>query len=74
MDHMWVVALPYLQPLADKCGFGEERRQMCESRTVKAAKAAAGVAAVADADAATWEHLNPWGLLERLINLDGEKK
>ena len=28
LDHMWTVVLPYLQPLADKKGFGNEWRRM----------------------------------------------
>ena len=51
MDWMWSVVLPQLQPLADKHGFGELWRKMCDLRTRAAANAAAN-AANANADAA----------------------
>ena len=52
MDWMWGTALPSLQPVADKNGFGKQWREMCESRTADAADAArcaARYAAAADA-------------------------
>jgi hypothetical protein len=48
-DWMWSVVLPHLQPIADKRGFGEEWRLMCQDKTADAAyRAADAVRAVAD--------------------------
>lgn len=52
MEWMWITVLPYLQGIADKRGFGEKWRAMCEQKTRIAAKEALAAAdAVADADA-----------------------
>lgn len=40
LDWMWGTVLPVLQPLADKEGFGEAWRRMCEERTEVAALSA----------------------------------
>jgi hypothetical protein len=60
VDWLWTVVLPYLQPVADANGYGQEWRAMYELRTAgaamqaaKAAKAAKAFDAVAAADA-TW--------------------
>jgi hypothetical protein len=52
MGWMWVTVLPYLQALADKRGFGEKWRAMCQQKTRAAAKEAQHAAAAAYADAA----------------------
>ena len=53
MDWMWSVVLPQLQPLADRHGFGESWRKMCDLRTANAADAAyADANAYANANAA----------------------
>lgn len=40
LDWMWRVVLPYLLPLAEENGFGEQWREMCEKKDVGAATAA----------------------------------
>jgi hypothetical protein len=45
MDWMWSVVLPQLQPLADKHGFGDAWKNMCQLKTHAAADAAAAAAA-----------------------------
>ncbi|MBR8343056.1 hypothetical protein KDX40_04800 [Burkholderia ambifaria] len=55
MEWMWVTVLPYLQALADKRGFGDKWREMCQQKTyaaAKEAKYAADAAAAYAADAA----------------------
>ena len=52
MDWMWGTVLPSLQPLADRRGFGEQWRVMCETRTAYAARCAAAYVAWSAADAA----------------------
>ena len=47
MDWMWITVLPYLQALADKRGFGDKWRAMCEQKTWSAAKEAKSDAAYA---------------------------
>jgi hypothetical protein len=47
MDWLFVTVLPYLHPLVDSEGFGEQWRAMCEQRTEEAARAAATAAATA---------------------------
>jgi hypothetical protein len=44
---MWETVLPHLQPVADKQGFGDLWRTMCEQRTAEAAEAAAEAAEAA---------------------------
>ena len=46
-EHMWAVALPLVQPVADKGGYGSEWRRMCIERTDVAARAAAEAARAA---------------------------
>ena len=57
MDWLWVVVLPYVQPIADAGGYGKEWRDMYQTRTREAARAAAWAAAWAAgaAEAAAWE-------------------
>jgi hypothetical protein len=55
VEHMWSVALPMLQPLADQQGFGSEWRSMTTERTAAAAAAATAAAAAAAAEAAAAE-------------------
>ena len=50
---MWSVVLPQVQPLADRRGFGESWRKMCDLRTRAAANAAANAAAAAATSAAS---------------------
>ena len=50
---MWDTALPVLQPLADKQGFGSEWQHMCTQRAAEAAWAAKAAKAAATWDAAT---------------------
>ncbi|MDN7988952.1 hypothetical protein QZM97_02565, partial [Burkholderia orbicola] len=55
MDWIWLTVLPYLQTLADKRGFGDKWRAMCQQKTrasAKEAKDAAAAAAAYAADAA----------------------
>lgn len=52
MDWMWGTVLPQVQPLADKDGFGDEWRRMCEQRTGEHAARAASAAHVAHASSA----------------------
>ena len=59
LDHMWSVALPLVQPIADAHGYGHQWREMCEKRTVaeaaEAAEAARAAAWAAEAaEAAAW--------------------
>jgi hypothetical protein len=57
MDWMWTVALPYIQPMADAGGYGEQWRDMYQKRTREAAREAARAArgaARSAAWAATW--------------------
>jgi hypothetical protein len=51
MDWMFDIVLPYVQPIADAGGYGEQWLAMCEERTPAAAKAAADAARAADAAA-----------------------
>ncbi len=44
MDHMWTVALPIVQPLADKRGFGRVWREMIVERSEESAEIAASAA------------------------------
>jgi hypothetical protein len=56
MNWMWSVVLPQLQPVADKHGFGDEWKNMCQLKTAASARAAvyaADVAADVAADAAS---------------------
>ena len=52
LNWMWGTALPVLQPLADKQGFGSEWQHMCTQRAAEAAWAAKAAAARAAAYAA----------------------
>jgi hypothetical protein len=56
---MWGTVLPSLQPVADKNGFGEEWRVMCETRTEAAANAAANAAAECKCRSSTHERKRP---------------
>jgi hypothetical protein len=47
MDWMWSVVLPQLQPLADKHGFGDAWKNMCQLKTAASALAARALAAAA---------------------------
>jgi hypothetical protein len=49
LNHIWTVALPLLQPVADAQGFGDEWRTMTTKKTEAAAWAAAR-----EAEAAAW--------------------
>jgi hypothetical protein len=51
LEHMWTVALPMLQPLADAKGFGNEWRRMTIERTPDSARAADWAAGAAAAKA-----------------------
>jgi hypothetical protein len=66
LTHMWEVALPLVQPTADKCGFGSEWQAMCRLCTPAAAWAAAEQAAVA---AEAWSKLDPVGMLRKLVTV-----
>jgi hypothetical protein len=44
MNWMWSVVLPQLQPVADKHGFGDEWKNMCQLKTAASARAAADAA------------------------------
>lgn len=39
LDHIWTIVLPYIQPLADKQGYGKEWLHMTTVKTKKAANA-----------------------------------
>jgi hypothetical protein len=53
LNHMWTVALPLIQPVADAHGFGDEWRAMLAEKSKSAAMAAAAEAAeAAEAEAA----------------------
>ena len=83
LDHMWTVVLPYLQPLADEKGFGNEWRRMILERTPEAAREAVWAAAAGAKTAAraavwaeaagaseyenVWTAFDPCGLLKKLI-------
>ena len=58
LEWMWSVVLPKVQPIADRLGFGESWRKMCDLRTVYAANCASASAAyaanAANADAAAY--------------------
>ena len=60
MDWLWGTVLPYVQPTADKGGFGGEWQAMCNDRTAEAAREAeeaawaAGAAGEAVVAAAAW--------------------
>ena len=49
LDWLWGTVLPYVQPLADKGGFGSEWQAMCNDRTEEAAWAARAAAEAARA-------------------------
>jgi hypothetical protein len=51
VDWMWDTVLPYVQPIADSGGYGEQWRTMYSVRTLKAALVAADAADAADAAA-----------------------
>jgi hypothetical protein len=76
LDHMWSVSLAFVQPLADRHGFGDEWRLMCSERSVAAANDAAYTAsraahaAYAAAGRDAWETINPVGLLRQLIEVE----
>jgi hypothetical protein len=44
LEWMWETVLPYIQPLADKGGYGDAWRAMCQERTADAAAYAANAA------------------------------
>ena len=44
LDWLWSVVLPQLQSIAEKGGFGDEWRTMCQDRTADAARGAANAA------------------------------
>ena len=44
LDWMWGTVLPYAESVADKCGFGEKWRRMCEERTKESARVASRAA------------------------------
>ena len=48
MEWMWGVVLPQVQPIADKRGFGDQWRLMCQGQTADAACAAEAAAEAAD--------------------------
>jgi hypothetical protein len=52
MNWMWSVVLPYLQPIADKHGFGSEWQTMCNLKTDASARAARAAAAASPLAAA----------------------
>jgi len=52
LEWMWTTVLPTAQPSADDYGFGEAWREMCQTRTVAAARAAADAARAYATDAA----------------------
>ena len=54
MDWLWGTVLPYVQPTADKGGFGGEWQAMCNDRTAEAARAAEEEAWAARATEAAW--------------------
>ncbi len=54
MDHMWTVALPIVQPLADAHGFGGAWREMIVERSAELAWSAAWSAARSAARSAAW--------------------
>ena len=84
LDHMWTVALPLFQPIADAQGFGDAWRVMLKEKTSDAAKAAAAAWATrsaawatrsaAEAAEAAWETLNPCALLARMIAVGQEER
>ena len=51
LEWMWSVVLPKVQPIADRLGFGESWRKMCDLRTIYAANCASASAAYANAAA-----------------------
>jgi hypothetical protein len=53
MDHMWTVALPIVQPLADARGFGGAWREMIVERSAESALSAWSAAASAQRSAAS---------------------
>lgn len=67
LDWMWDT-LTLLQPVAENLGFGNEWREMCESKS-KTAVDAARAAADAASDATFWQSANPIGMLEKLIKI-----
>ncbi len=76
MAWMWDTVLPLIQPTADKHGFGEKWRRMCQepkaepalvaAGAAQDAAGAAGIAAGAAQDAA-WQAMDPAGMLRRII-------
>jgi hypothetical protein len=50
LNHMWTVALPLLQPVADARGFGDEWRTMTTEKTAWAARTATRAASAASAE------------------------
>jgi len=57
MDWMWETVLPTFQPVADKHGFGQEWRRMCDERSAAAARA---VWAAGEARAENAAHASAW--------------
>ena len=69
MDWMWR-ALSLVQPVADAKGFGAEWAAMLREKTRAAAAAATAAAyAATAATAASWQAINPCGLLQELIEV-----
>ena len=89
LDWLWSVVLPQLQSIAEKGGFGDEWRTMCQDRTADAAHGAANARAADAATIATtvvnsaaavaayadsfWSAIDPIGVLERMTYLTGDK-
>jgi len=61
MDWLWTVVLPYIQPMADAGGYGEQWRDMCGERTATA-WAAAGAARAARLARADWAARAAWAV------------
>ena len=59
LDWMWRTVLPAGQPVADKHGFGEKWRHMCEQRTKEAANELPRAILEATSGAPTYSHFSP---------------
>ncbi len=60
LNHMWTVALPLIQPIADAQGFGAEWRAMLAEKSKSAAARAATVAMAAEAAARAAGEASGW--------------
>lgn len=69
MDWMWETVLPQVQRLAEKGGFGDEWRIMCEQRTEEHAAFAYARYAVTASAYGFWQTVDPIGVLERMIEV-----